>query len=119
MDGEVFRIVVVESPYRGGDQRCLAYARAAVADCLSRGEAPMASHLLYTQPGVLKDEILVHRRLGMAAGWAFHWRADAVVVYTDLGESPGMADGIEHAKFAGVPIEFRSLETWKPTRRQP
>jgi hypothetical protein len=119
MDDEstVFRIVVVESPYRGGDARCVAYARACVADCLTRGEAPFASHLLYTQPGILNDASPVQRSLGMCAGWAFHWRADAVVVYTDIGESEGVTRGISHAEKACVPIEYRTLEAWRPRGR--
>ena len=42
------RFVIVESPYAGDVAANVEYARAAVADCLRRGEAPFASHLLYT-----------------------------------------------------------------------
>jgi hypothetical protein len=35
------------------------------------GEAPIASHLLYTQPGVLRDEIPEERRHGIDAGLAW------------------------------------------------
>jgi hypothetical protein len=45
------RRVIIESPYSGDVETNVAYARAALRDCLSRGEAPLASHLLYTQPG--------------------------------------------------------------------
>jgi hypothetical protein len=50
-------LVVVESPYAGNIERNLRYLRACMADCLRRGEAPFASHGLYTQPGVLRDEL--------------------------------------------------------------
>ena len=52
------RLVIVESPYAGDIEANVAYARACLGDCLSRGEAPFACHLLYTQPGVLRDESL-------------------------------------------------------------
>lgn len=62
------RKVVVESPYAGNVERNLAYARACLHDCLLRGEAPIASHLLYTQPGVLDDDRPEERKLGIEAG---------------------------------------------------
>ena len=49
------RKVILESPYAGDVETNLRNARAAMRDCLLRGEAPYASHLLYTQPGVLDD----------------------------------------------------------------
>lgn len=41
------RRVVIESPYAGDVERNVRYARASLSDCLRRGEAPLASHLLY------------------------------------------------------------------------
>jgi hypothetical protein len=58
------KLVVVESPYAGDVTRNLEYARAAMADCLARGEAPFASHALYTQIGVLDDTKPEERKLG-------------------------------------------------------
>ena len=107
--GMVMRLVILESPYAGDVARNLAYARACMADCLARGEAPYASHLLYAQPGVLDDTKPDERALGMAAGFAWGERADATVVYTDLGTSAGMAAGIEQAKAAGRTVEMRTL----------
>lgn len=52
------RRVVLESPYAGNfivrwlNRR---YARKCVRHSLSLGEAPIASHLLYTQRGILRD----------------------------------------------------------------
>jgi len=66
------RRVVLESPYAGNFiQRWLnrRYARRCMRDCLRRGESPFASHLLYTQPGVLRDTVALERRLGIEAGW--------------------------------------------------
>ncbi len=74
------RRVVLESPYNGDVEANTTYARACVRDCLKRGEAPIASHLLFTQPGILKDEVPEERRLGMEAGFAWTLFAEAVVV---------------------------------------
>lgn len=69
------RRVVVESPYGSDDpkiiERNIRYARACLHDCLLRGEALYASHLLYTQDGVLRDEVPEERTLGMEAGFAW------------------------------------------------
>lgn len=84
-----------------------------MSDSLHRGEAPFASHLLYTQHGVLKDEIPEQRKLGIEAGFAWGEVADLVVVYKDLGISGGMRLGIARAEAQGLPIEFRALgEGW-------
>lgn len=103
------RLVIVESPYAGDVERNIAYARACVRDSLRRGEAPIASHLLYTQDGVLDDGRPEERVLGIAAGLSWLRVADASVVYSDLGVSPGMAKGIAAALAAGVKIERRFL----------
>lgn len=117
------RLVIIESPFAGrgdtpearaADQaRNVAYARAAMADCLARGESGYASHLLLTQPGILNDDDPAERRQGIAAGLAWAERADATVVYFDLGVSAGMAQGIDHARIARRPVEMRSLPGWK------
>ena len=107
------RRVVVESPYKGNLlQRWLnrRYARRCLRDCLDRGESPFASHLLYTQPGVLRDGNSVERDRGIRAGMAWGIVADATVVYTDRGISSGMYVGIGAAARAGRPVEKRSLE---------
>lgn len=103
------RLVCLESPYAGDVEANLAYARACLADCLRRGEAPLASHLLYTQPGVLDDTVLEQRALGIAAGFAWNQHAAATVVYTDRGISAGMRQGIADAEHAGRPVEYRLL----------
>lgn len=112
------RLVIVESPYAGATplvvERHLRYLRACLADCLARGEAPFASHGLYTQPGVLDDHLPEQRELGIEAGFAWRPQADATVVYGDLGQSTGMTRGIRDAELVinvGVPhvIEHRLL----------
>lgn len=107
------RRVIIESPFAADSPDQLAYnleyARAAMADCLRRGEAPYASHLLYTQPGVLDDKKPEERKLGIDAGFAWRDAADATVVYNELGVSKGMAFGIQHSIDQGKPLEYRQL----------
>lgn len=107
------RLVCVESPYAAptkiGIERNVTYARACLADCLQRGEAPIASHLLYTQPGVLRDEVPGERALGIEAGLLWGEKADATVVYTDMGTSRGVEAGVQRAITSGRPVEARSL----------
>lgn len=105
--------VIIESPFAGATPedaaRNLAYARACLRDCLLRGEAPFASHLLYTQPGVLDDNNAVERAHGIAVGLEWGRSADVSAVYTDLGISSGMHQGIAAAKEHGRRLDFRSL----------
>lgn len=98
--------VVIESPYKG-DQRNVVYARECLKDSLMRGEAPFASHLLYTQ--VLDDKDPEHRKTGIKAGHEWIPMADLLAVYTDRGISMGMVQGIIVAAQCKVKIEFREL----------
>lgn len=111
------RRVILESPYRGNGYGELtankAYARACVRDSLLRGEAPIASHLLYTQPGVLRDEIPEERELGIAAGLAWINVAELMVLYVDRGVSEGMRQAMIFAQRSGLKVECRSLEPIK------
>lgn len=104
------RRVILESPFAGHRERNLAYARRCLLDSLRRGEAPIASHLLYTQEGVLDDDRPDERHLGIEAGLAWGAVADATVVYTDLGISAGMRLGMERAAAEGRPVEVRMLD---------
>jgi hypothetical protein len=106
---EELRRVIIESPYAGDIPANVEYARAAVRDSLSRGEAPIASHLLYTQPGILRDELPDERQWGIDAGLSWRHVSEGTVVYTDRGISRGMEYGIAAARSAGKPVEFRSL----------
>ena len=103
------RKVVLESPFAGDVEANCQYARACVRDALLRGEAPLASHLLYTQAGILDDTVNNERAHGINAGHAWIPLADCVVVYTDKGISPGMQAGINSAAFWKTPVEYRKL----------
>lgn len=103
------RLVIIESPYAGDVERNLRYLRACLRDSLLRGEAPFASHGLYTQPGVLDDHDPEQRRMGIEAGFAW-WTGLVVIVFcVDLGWSPGMQAGLGRAKDFGMPFSQRTL----------
>lgn len=108
--------VILETPYAAEltieVTRNITYGRACMLDCLHRGEAPFASHLLYTQ--TLHDAIPTERELGIAAGLAWKPLAVKTVVYTDHGISPGMQRGIAAAASINQPVEHRTLKGWVP-----
>ena len=87
------KFVDIETPYSGKNEeeirRNLLYARACVRDSLMRGEVPFASHLFYTQPGILDDDIPRERDMGINAGKELIEALPdiATIVYQDLGIS--------------------------------
>ena len=95
------KLVILESPYAGDVVRNVLYARACIRDALLKGYAPIASHLLYTQPGVLNDDIPDERTHGIEAGLAWRSVAEGSLVYTDRGISRGMEYGIAAMKAEG------------------
>ena len=104
--------VLIESPYAGDVARNERYARACLADSLARGEAPFASHLLYTQPGVLDDTNPEERAQGIEAGLRWGAASQLTAVYDDLGITEGMRQGIARAKAEGRPVVVRQLAGW-------
>lgn len=104
------RRVILESPFAGDVVKSIHYGRTCLRDSLLRGEAPIASHLLYTQVGVLNDEDPAERMQGMSAGLAWLDSSEATVVYEDLGISSGMQHGIDMAIALGKPVEYRTLD---------
>ena len=101
--------VILESPYAGNIKENILYARRCVRDSLSRGEAPIASHLLYTQDGILNDDDPKERKWGIDAGLAWMEYAEKQVVYVDYGISKGMDYGISHVENTDLPIEYREI----------
>lgn len=101
--------MVIESPYAAptpeGVLRHVDYARACLLDSLEHGEAPVASHLLYTQ--VLDDSD--QRELALARWEVWQGVAERVAVYCDLGISSGMGRGIAWADSCGIPVSYRRL----------
>lgn len=99
--------VIIESPYAGDVQKNLEYARDCLRDSLSRGEAPLASHLLYTQ--VLDDLIPEQRKNGIEAGLSWFPAAELIAFYIDRGVSSGMTGAMERARNHGLVLELRRL----------
>lgn len=103
-----FRPVILESPYAGDVAANMAYAHNCVRDSLSRGESPYASHIMLTT--ALDDTDPAQRHTGIHAGFTWAGMADAVVIYTDRGISPGMRTAIRHHQQHGRRIEYRKLK---------
>ena len=94
--------------------RNIKFTRACLRDCLLLGEMPFASHLLYTQPGILDDENEMERFLGINAGFELVKKANRTVIYENYGISTGMKYGIQNAEKSGRLIEFRKLpDNWE------
>lgn len=115
--------VILETPYAAGNgytiQVHVRYARMCMADCLRRGEAPLASHLLYTQPHVLRDSVEEQRAMGIAAGLQWGAICDYVVVYTDLGISSGMKQSVAIHREMKKEIHLRILPNWTTSTEAP
>lgn len=103
------KLVLIESPFAGHTERNISYVRACMRDCLKRGEAPFASHALYTQHGVLDDNDPDERKLGIDVGLLWGAKADLTAFYMDLGTSRGMEYGAVNAAKAGRVVEHRML----------
>lgn len=101
--------VIVESPYAGDITRNAGYLNAALRDCLTRGEAPFASHGLYTREGVLNDQSPIERELGIDAGFSWRQFAAYTVFYIDHGWSAGMRLAEQHCKELARNIHTRML----------
>ena len=101
--------IVLESPFAGNIKGNIEYARMCVKDSLSRGESPIASHLLYTQKGILNDNIESERNNGINAGLAWLSIADIHVFYIDYGMSSGMKYTLAKSKMLCCKIEFRKI----------
>jgi len=99
--------VILESPYAGNIERNVKYARACLKDSLLRNEAPIASHLLYTQ--VFDDSISSERMIGINAGLAWKEVAEKHVFYIDYGYSEGMKYAKRYATENNIEIEERKI----------
>lgn len=107
--------IALESPFQGGSPEAtelnVIYARKAFKHSLMvHGEIPFASHLLYTQDGILDDTIPAERALGISAGFYTNLLAHKTVLYIDLGISRGMLEGAKASYAANRPLVLRSLE---------
>jgi hypothetical protein len=89
MGVEEVRITIVESPYSSPDRlTCVRYACWACFDCVLRGEAFYASHLLVTQ---ILPETKASREIGLQMRDRMAKATMGLIAqYTDLGITPGM-----------------------------
>ena len=113
-------LTIIESPYRGTDliDRRVneLYLTLCMRDSIERGEAPIASHALYTRPGLLDEDKPDERALGIALGLAW-WRArdqlsglrPLIVFYQDRGWSNGMKAALERASEHGIAVTCRNI----------
>jgi hypothetical protein len=106
-------LVILESPFRATpyftEAQHRLYLDHCIADCIvNHGEAPLASHKLYTDS--LDDEDPLQRELGISAGLAWGQHAAHVAVYADFGISPGMSVAIDHYKKIGKAVYWRTLD---------
>lgn len=111
--------VIIESPYAGDIERNTEYARRCLKDSLDRGEAPLASHLLY--PQVLDENDPKQRQQGINAGTAwmsmrveeklYDKEEDYVTVafYVDYGISEGMRSAIGTARKWRCNLDIRTI----------
>lgn len=109
------KLVILESPYAGDIAANVDYARRCVSACLHLGESAIASHLLYTQPLILRDEVPEERALGIAASLAWSRVCDYHVFYTDRGWSRGMIAAVTLCCEKGKDFRVRSLTGGPPT----
>lgn len=109
--------VIIETPYKGKNwedtEENIRFARLCGHDCIARhNEAWFASHLLYTQEGVLDDKIPKERMLGIEGGFAWKEVADSTVIYVNHGISKGMHFGIRKTISFGQSFEYRILPNY-------
>ena len=101
------KITIVESPYtttRASRLECIRYACWACFDCVLRGEAFYASHLLSTQ---ILPETAASRDIGLNMRDAIAKATIGLVAqYTDLGTTPGMYRDVD----CTAVVEQRQLE---------
>lgn len=104
------KIADIESPYNGESpeiiKRNILYARIACRWALDHGFFPYASHLFFTQPGILDDKDPTERHLGIDAGKEIIAKsATHSLFFLDFGESSGMTYGRRLAEKAGREIQ--------------
>lgn len=125
---EELKFAFIETPFKGKDwnetELNHLYTKACVGDSLRRGENPYASHLFFTQRGILDDRVHSERIKGINAGKNIERALTlaskqlsniyvCTAVYTDRGISPGMEIGIKQAQEIQRIIDYRTLgDNW-------
>lgn len=110
------RLIVVESAFASNDrytqEENVTFARAVCRYITLQGDAPFASHLFYTQPGILDDSLLGEREHGIAAGLAWAEHADAIWICLRPEEEPsrGVRGAIQYYTYAGYAYSIMRFE---------
>jgi hypothetical protein len=107
-------LALVESPYGSDElepwQDHIRYARKACHYCLTVLKVnPQASHLFYTQDGILNDDIPEQRALGIRAGLELGTYAEQSIFFIDFGFSRGMRQGYINAFLHDRPRKIVTL----------
>lgn len=92
---------IIETPYAGEVDRNILYARLVSRWAFHNGFAPFASHLLYTQPLILDDDVPSERELGINAGLEIGDLFNYSIFGLDFGMSKGMEYGRDRAREKG------------------
>ncbi len=116
-------VVLLESPFSGDIQANEEYAWKALRDCYLRGEAPIATHLMWTKLSdkdefngktIISDSVNMvgfpGRVFALEAGDAIRNRVDYVVFYVDRGWSNGMTRARDHCMDMCIRAEIRNIE---------
>ena len=109
--------VMLESPYSGDVETNVAYALECMRHSISLNEAPLGTHLLYTQlakggflpDGVAHPKRMCERDTGLACGQAWRSLATKTVLYCDRGVSSGMERARAEAVAMGQTVEVRFI----------
>ena len=100
--------VIIESPYAGEHKtNNLIYLQECIHYSVNSGEAPFASHRMYT--GALNDDVPEERKLGIEAGYCWMNLAKKVIFCVDEGMSEGMKKALITAVKLEKDIVFRYI----------
>lgn len=115
-------MVTIESPFRATERHSreenIHFARACCRFAIDQKYAPFASHLLYTQDGILDDDEKDQRDLGIEMGLMWGARASEIWFCVREGEkiSEGMMKAMNFYKYIGKPIQMIEFdEDMNPT----
>lgn len=105
------KAVLVVTPFMAEDPAKAAkmnrYALRATKDSLGKNEAPLASHLFYSE--VLNVRNPIERDIGLQSQLTWLKAADIVAVYLDFGITPAMQVAINAAVLKNKRIEYRTI----------
>jgi hypothetical protein len=103
-------LISIESPFAASETHAedehVDYARRACRFAVLEGVSPYASHLFFTQPNVLDDNVPAERDLGIRAGKAWEVHAKESWFFIDLGFSAGMEYGLKECLRINRPFKF-------------